>query len=157
MNKVIMVFEKRFWGNLGGWIYGSRTRGKFRLWIAPEKNEPVLVCLLPPDYAKLSEDLTDEELQSEAISVLRTCFPSYSNSIRVTHFYRSQWWNDPFSRGTWTYIPAGSHPSMIDKIAEPINDRIFFAGECTNRSDFSTVHGAFDSGKRAGEEILALL
>lgn len=43
------------------------------------------------------------------------------------------------------------------RLAEPFDDRLFFAGEATHRSDFSTAHGALESGRRAaGEAIRAL-
>ncbi|MBV9289722.1 MAG: FAD-dependent oxidoreductase [Hyphomicrobiales bacterium] len=42
-------------------------------------------------------------------------------------------------------------------LAQPFEDRIFFAGEATNPSDFSTAHGAHDSGVRAADEAIAAL
>lgn len=42
-------------------------------------------------------------------------------------------------------------------LAGPIGDRLFFAGEATHRSDFSTAHGAWLSGLRAADEALAAL
>ena len=35
--------------------------------------------------------------------------------------------------------------------------QVFFAGEATNPDDFSTAHGAHDSGVRAAEEAIAAL
>jgi hypothetical protein len=40
-------------------------------------------------------------------------------------------------------------------LARPFDDRLFFAGEETLRFDFSTAHGAYDSGVRAAEQAVA--
>lgn len=42
-------------------------------------------------------------------------------------------------------------------LARPFDKRIFFAGEATNATDFSTAHGAHDSGVRAAEVMSVLL
>lgn len=44
-----------------------------------------------------------------------------------------------------------------DILARPVNDGLFFAGEHTEKNHFATVHGAFLSGQREAERILALL
>jgi len=43
------------------------------------------------------------------------------------------------------------------ELAKPFDARIFFAGEATSPQDFSTAHGAHDSGVRAAEEAIAAL
>lgn len=43
------------------------------------------------------------------------------------------------------------------RLATSWEQKIFFAGEATNRQDFATAHGAHDSGVRAAEEALSAL
>ncbi|QDI83529.1 FAD-dependent oxidoreductase [Methylorubrum populi] len=43
------------------------------------------------------------------------------------------------------------------RLARPFEDRLFFAGEATHPFDFTTAHGAHDSGQRAADEVLAAL
>jgi monoamine oxidase len=43
------------------------------------------------------------------------------------------------------------------RLAQPFEDRLFFAGEATHPFDFTTAHGAHDSGQRAADEALAAL
>ena len=43
------------------------------------------------------------------------------------------------------------------QLAYAYEDRLFFAGEATSETDFSTAHGAHDSGARAAGEALAAL
>jgi len=43
------------------------------------------------------------------------------------------------------------------RLAQPFEDRLFFAGEATHPFDFTTAHGAHDSGQRAADEAMAAL
>jgi monoamine oxidase len=43
------------------------------------------------------------------------------------------------------------------RLAQPYEDRVFFAGEATHPFDFTTAHGAHDSGQRAADEAMAAL
>ncbi|OHV17625.1 hypothetical protein BK022_04475 [Methylorubrum extorquens] len=43
------------------------------------------------------------------------------------------------------------------RLARPFEDRLFFAGEATHPHDFTTAHGAHDSGQRAADEVLVAL
>jgi hypothetical protein len=49
---------------------------------------------------------------------------------------------------------VGSSPEDRLALAEPIDDRIFFAGEATHTTFMSTTHGALDSGIVAGKLVL---
>ena len=42
-------------------------------------------------------------------------------------------------------------------VAEEVNDKLFFGGEHTEADYFSTTHGAYLSGIREAEKIIALL
>ncbi|WP_342165989.1 flavin monoamine oxidase family protein [Methylobacterium sp. SD21] len=43
------------------------------------------------------------------------------------------------------------------QLARPFEERLFFAGEATHLHDFTTAHGAHDSGQRAADEAMAAL
>jgi monoamine oxidase len=58
--------------------------------------------------------------------------------------------------GAYSYALPGS-ASARRALARPFEDRLFFAGEATSAGDFSTVHGAHDSGVRAADEAIAAL
>jgi monoamine oxidase len=54
-------------------------------------------------------------------------------------------------RGAYSYALPG-HAAARAALAHPFEERLFFAGEATNPHDFSTAHGAHDSGVRAADE-----
>lgn len=47
-----------------------------------------------------------------------------------------------------------STPQMRDDLAQSVENKLFFAGEATERNYFSTAHGAYLSAIRAAKDIL---
>lgn len=66
----------------------------------------------------------------------------------------TRWRADPFARGSYSFLANGSTALDRERLAEPSGGRLFFAGEATDWSFPSTVHGALRSGRRAAAEIL---
>jgi monoamine oxidase len=64
-----------------------------------------------------------------------------------------RWGADPFSRGSYSYaLPGKADCRAI--LAEPVDDRLFFAGEACSPRDFSTTHGALQSGRAAADQVI---
>ena len=68
----------------------------------------------------------------------------------------TRWGADPYSHGSYSFLALGANPDHYDDLAAPVGGRVFFAGEATSADFAATVHGAYLSGLRAAEEILAL-
>jgi len=86
---------------------------------------------------------------SELAGVLGDAFAK-----RVTPICIHRWGADPFSRGSYSY----ARPGMTDcrtKLAAPVDERLFFAGEACSPHDFSTAHGAWITGVVAAEQLVA--
>ncbi len=58
--------------------------------------------------------------------------------------------------GGYSYALPGKAQAR-DTLACPFDQRLFFAGEATEPHDFSTAHGAYQSGVRAADEVMAAL
>ena len=58
--------------------------------------------------------------------------------------------------GAYSHALPG-HAAAREDLAHPFEQRLFFAGEATHVHDYSTAHGAHDSGLRAAEEAIAAL
>ena len=67
---------------------------------------------------------------------------------------RSSWSTDEWARGSYSFLPVGATPSLRVALAQPINGRLFFAGEATSSDAPATVHGAQASGTRSGQEVI---
>jgi monoamine oxidase len=68
----------------------------------------------------------------------------------------SDWTRSPTIGGAYSHALPG-HAEARRVLARPYDGRLFFAGEATHGSDFSTAHGAYLSGVRAAEEALSAL
>lgn len=75
---------------------------------------------------------------------------------RLTPMAETRWANDPWALGAYSHALPGC-AGMRAALAQPVDGRIFFAGEATSPHAFSTAHGAWESGMRAADEALAAL
>jgi monoamine oxidase len=66
------------------------------------------------------------------------------------------WSDDPFARGAYSYALTG-HADDRAVLAAPVDGRLFFAGEACSREDYSTAHGAYQTGIAAAEQAIAAL
>jgi monoamine oxidase len=71
-------------------------------------------------------------------------------------FVRSNWSKDQFARGAVSFQKVGSTPEHRSDLAEPIGNRVFFAGEATSVDNPGTVMGARQSGRDAAAALAAL-
>jgi monoamine oxidase len=102
---------------------------------------------------------TDLEAQGEAAffdfavveltGILGSDFAMRVKPIRV-----HRWGHDPFALGSYSCALPG-FADCRDVLAEPVDDRLFFAGEACSRHDFSTAHGGFNTGVAAADAIIA--
>jgi monoamine oxidase len=68
----------------------------------------------------------------------------------------SNWSRTSHIGGAYSHALPG-HSAARQDLAQPFDGRVFFAGEATSATDFSTAHGAHDSGVRAADEVVAAL
>jgi monoamine oxidase len=66
------------------------------------------------------------------------------------------WGSDPLALGSYSYAVPG-HADDRARLAEAVEDRIFFAGEACSTADYSTAHGAAITGVKAAADILEQL
>jgi monoamine oxidase len=75
---------------------------------------------------------------------------------RAQPLAETEWGRDRWALGAYSHALPG-HAAARATLATPVAERLFFAGEATHPSFFSTVHGAWESGLRAAREALAVL
>jgi monoamine oxidase len=157
LNKVYLRFPRIFWPEEPDMLgYVSERKGEWTEWlnIAHYTGQPVLLAFNAADYGRAIEDLTDDEIVAAAMATLRTMFGDDIPEPEASLITR--WGADPYAHGSYSFMALGANPDHYDDLAAPVGGRVFFAGEATSADFAATVHGAYLSGLRAAEEILAL-
>ena len=116
---------------------------------------PVIECFFGGEGAEMIEKEGPAAGFDYAIEQLVALFGSDARqSLRP--LIASSWSRSTRIGGAYSYAVPG-HAAARRLLARPFEDRLFFAGEATSSQDFSTAHGAHDSGVRAAQEALAAL
>jgi monoamine oxidase len=157
LNKLYLGFRERFWDAREAIGYQSADRGKWALWMDLEQilGEPILLAFNAATYGKEVEDLSDQATLNAAMGVLRTI---YGRNIPDPQAAMVTRWNqEEFSLGSYSHIPPGASGRDYRVLSAPSGDRLFWAGEATNKKYPQTVAGAYLSGQRAAQQIIALV
>lgn len=158
LNKCYLKFSKAFWPTDVDWLEViPERRGMWTEWVSFMRAAklPILLGFNAGEQAREIETWSDEKIVASALQVLRTMFGS---SVPDPLDYQiTRWASDRYAFGSYSFNALGSTPTMRDHLAKPLNDKLFFAGEATNRAYFGTAHGAYLSGIRSADELLRVL
>jgi monoamine oxidase len=116
---------------------------------------PVIEGFFGGEGAKFLEETGDAGGFDFAIGQLCALFGSEVRA-RLRPLTISGWSRMRHVGGAYSYALPG-HAAARGVLARSFDDRVFFAGEATSAADFSTAHGARDSGERAANEVIAAL
>lgn len=157
LNKCIFRFPKVFWPQETTMLeYVAEKRGAWGefLNLAEVLDVPVLVGFNAADYGRKIESWTDAEIIADGMVALRAMFGA--DIPEPDDYIITRWGQDRFAQGSYSFMAVDTDPEMRDQLGSPVDNQLFFAGEATSRAYAATVHGAYLSGIRAAEEILAL-
>jgi monoamine oxidase len=74
----------------------------------------------------------------------------------VQRRHATRWNEEPYVLGAFSAASPGGQPSRR-VLMEPLNNRLFFAGEAAHETLWGTVGGAWESGERAADAVLRLV
>ncbi|MDA0268235.1 MAG: NAD(P)/FAD-dependent oxidoreductase [Cyanobacteria bacterium] len=154
LNKCYLRFPHVFWPDNVDWIEQvSPNRGEWTEWVSFSSalNQPILLGFNAADQGKNMEAWTDEQTIASAMTSLKRLF---GNDIPEPIDHQiTRWFSDPYARGSYSFNALGSIPKMRDHLAASLGNKLFFAGEATERNHFGTAHGAYLSGLRVAREV----
>ena len=156
-HKVVLRFPRRFWDDETDFLGSvSEDGARFVEWtdLSRTTDAPILSLWSHGGAARELEKLDRTKTIDEAMTVIRRALGRTApdpESVAITG-----WMSDPSSKGCYVNLPVGASHDDLDALAAPVDDRLFFAGEATSRRHRGTVHGAWLSGLRAADEIVAL-
>ena len=150
LHKCFLEFPHAFWDD-------TQTIGLLRAdtyWrefinVTKEVGRPMLVALHSGEAASRLARMPKEEIAARAFDALRSAYPNAAPPLAVT---TTAWEDDPFSLGSYSFVPVGASLDMYQELARP-QGRLRFAGEHTSRDYPGTVHGAYLSGQRAARSL----
>ncbi len=116
---------------------------------------PVIECFFGGERARLLNEQGLAAGFAFAIDQLGSLFGAEVRP-RLRPLTASSWTRMTRVGGAYSYALPGQVGAR-KSLAQPFDQRLFFAGEATSASDFSTAHGAHDSGVRAAGEVIAAL
>jgi len=155
VNKLFLEFPSRFWDRDPVLLMAaSNPANQWPVFVnfAPVIDRPVLMGFLSGNVGIQSEQLSDQQLSTQAVTHLRKLYGSRNvpNPVSVA---RTRWAADPYAQGSYPHFPFGSVYEDRATLARPLDQRLYFAGDGTRGGD-AEVRGAYSSGLRAADEIL---
>ena len=157
LNRTVLLFDEPFWDRDTEWIgYAGRQPGQWSetLNLFPYLGRPVLAMFNPGSFGAEIEQYSDQDLTSRAVGALEAIFGDVPEPVDAVS---TRWGSDPWTRGSYSYLPVGVPFETYREMSTPVGERLFFAGEATHSRFPSTVHGALLSGRRAARQIYGLL
>lgn len=157
LSKTWLRFPHAFWPTQVDWQeYLGPRPGAFAEWFSIAKaGAPVLLAFHGGRQGRTIEAADPRDVTAQAMRTLRTMFgSSIPEPVAVQ---TSNWSTDPWSHGAYSANTVGSTRADRVALGRPLAGRLFFAGEATEPDYSSTVHGAWQSGRRAARQVAAAL
>jgi hypothetical protein len=164
--KINLVFRERFWEDVKLWdkkgeVVSFKDAGFFHYpdaavptwWTQLPIRAPLLVGWAggpQADCLRNEGALLDRAIDSLSL-ILRTSTAEIRHQLEASHIH--DWHDDRFSRGAYSYVTVNGLEAQ-QVLSQPLDNKLFFAGEATCTGHVGTVHGAIQSGQRAAREIL---
>lgn len=157
LDKVYLRFGEVFWEDVTVLGHVSAEKGQWceTLNFAKVAGEPTLLCFNAGAFGLAVEAMSDAEVVAGAMAVLRSFYGV--DVPEPVSFLITRWGADPFALGSYSHTRPGGGDADFDALAAPIADRVFFAGEATDKDNAATTHGAYLSGLREAARIAELV
>jgi predicted NAD/FAD-dependent oxidoreductase len=153
--KVILRFSHKFWDDD---VYAIRQQGEAGRWwhswydVSTSQGSPTLLTFAAGPCAEATRQWSDGRIADSVLDALRGLYGD--RVVEPDRVHVTRWQDDPYSRGSYSYMTVGSDRKDHDDLSTPIDGVLHIAGEATWTDDPSTVTGALKSGHRAAERIL---
>lgn len=155
--KIIFKFSKAFWPER---LYFLHTEGLFpQFWVTSkgkESKDHILTAFLGGDRAALCNTLSDYGV-ARALEGLDAIFGEQVASRSLLDVYVANWGREPYFRGLYSF-PTPHTQGLREKLAEPINEKLYFAGEAVHSGGAcGTVHGALETGETVAQQVINVI
>jgi monoamine oxidase len=111
-----------------------------------------VVCFTYGDAAIDIEKKTDGEIKTAVMTLIKN---AYAGAVEPKKFKVTRWSSNPFYRGSYSNYAKGSAPSDRTNLQATVGNYLYFAGEATDKDYLATTMGAYNSGLKAANSIVA--
>ena len=162
LNKTCLLFEDVFWEpgvEAIGYVGADTGQWAETLSLHPYTDQPILMMFNAAAYGAEIERLADREIIAEATAALADM---YGPVPQPTDALVTRWGSDPWTHGSYSYVPVGSSFERYAALGEPIGDRVFIRGRgngsgppghCARGVPVRRSSGARDCGGRGGLKL----
>ncbi len=156
LSKSYFRLDKRTWNaDNAFYLYLSSEPGLWSQWFSlPSAAGPIVLAFNPGDRGRSVESAPPAELMAGALPVIRRLFGDGVSPVEVR---TSRWTVDPYARGSYSFHAPGSGLDDRRRLAEPIGDRLYLAGEAVGADNPASVTGAVLSGRHAAGQLMRRL
>ena len=163
--RVVLRFRERFWTRIHPHGAPHRTLADLSFlfsqdewfptwWTAMPERFPIITGWAPSacvDRLKADSMPVAARALQQLAKLLGAEIAELEGLLEEAHFH--DWQDDPFSRGAYSYVKAGS-ANAPEILSQPVQETLFFAGEAADTSgNNGTVHAAIASAHRAVDAI----
>lgn len=156
INKVFLLFDNAFWPTetqYFGLHYPIRGRYAYFLNYRTFSSFNCLVTFGFGQQGAVVEGMTEAQLIADVTPALRAMFGASAPAPRRA--IKTNWNSDPYAFGAYSFAGIDSTAQDHVTLAQPGGSHLFFAGEHTHELYRATVHGAYLSGIREADRVIA--
>lgn len=152
LEKVILTFDQSFWPE-NAVRFATESYDMVSHFVSMQAyiNRPILIGFIPGTAAYAFTQWSFQVQRTQIMKSLRNVFGVTVPEPRDISC--TSWCTHPGAYGAFSYVAVGSDENNIHILAEPVPP-VFFAGEATHPKQYSTVQGAYLSGRRVAHEVM---
>jgi monoamine oxidase len=157
--KIFVEFSERFYPDIlafGPIFQALEAEEKFVYDAAfgKDSDKHILGLFAINEEAAAYTDLNSEQaIIEQFIAELDTIFDGKASQYYQGHIIQN-WSAEPYIQGAYSYSFDGNQQNLVKAIRQPVNDKLYFAGEALVIENQATVHGACEAAYSAVAEML---
>lgn len=153
LSKSYFRFNRRSWAAENAFFqYLGAEPGAWSQWFSlPSAAGPIVLAFNAGDRGRWAESARPAELMASALPIAHRLF---GDDVAPVEVRSSNWAVDPYALGSYSFHAPGSGLADRRRLAEPIGDRLYLAGEAVGVNNPATVTGAVVSGRHAAGRLM---
>jgi monoamine oxidase len=155
MNKIVVRFSRNLFGDLEHslWMACGADRQAVECVIRPG-GENIVIGMVGGPFGKALAAAGADAMADYLVSALADLFGNDARHALETTRLLVDWDANPFTAGCYSVAKPG-HADARAALAQPVGDRLHFAGEALHTRYIGDVHGAHFSGIDAARRAMA--